>query len=105
MALLFGPALQGLATVVGITRDILDKKKRAQESQALDQRLAELENTGLEQTQLIAQLSEHVGQLAKAIEAEMENTRTREAQMKKLIYVALGVAFASLILSLITLFR
>jgi hypothetical protein len=105
MALLFGPALQGLATVVGITRDILDKKKRTQESQALDQRLAQLQSADLEQTQLIAQLSASIEQLAKAIETEMENTRVREAQMKKIIYFVLGVAIAGLALSLITMLR
>ena len=105
MALLFGPALQGLATVVGITRDILDKKKRTQESQALDQRLAQLQSADLEQTQLIAQLSASIEQLAKAIETEVENTRVREAQMKKIIYCVLGVAIAALALSLITMLR
>jgi uncharacterized protein (DUF3084 family) len=105
MALFIGPALQGLAAVVRITHDILDKKKHARESHALDQRLADMETADLEQTQLIAQLSEHVEQLAKAVEAEMENTRVREAQMKRIIYVALGVAVASLVLSVITFFR
>jgi hypothetical protein len=86
---------------VGIRKAGLARKDK--EAQA--QRLKELEESDLEQARMISDLSENVERLAKAVQSAIEESKLREARLRRLIYVALIAALASMAISLAMLFR
>ena len=65
------------------------------------QRLQKLEDSDLEQGELLGELSENVEQLARAVENHIQATR----RLQWLVYLALAFSAASLIISLTHLFK
>jgi len=68
-------------------------------------RIQALEDSDIEQANLISNLSESVEQLAEAVESQIEESRKREARLRLLTVVSLFFGLASLAISLVLLLR
>ena len=77
----------------------------SKEKQDQARRLNELEDSDLEQAQLISELSETVEQLAKAVESQVEDSLIRQARVLRLLYAAIFLGVLSLGISLWTFLR
>jgi hypothetical protein len=68
-------------------------------------RIQALEDSDIEQANLISNLSESVEQLAEAVESQIEESRKREARLRLLSVAGLCFGLASLAISLVLLLR
>ncbi len=95
----------------GVHRHLSDRERAKQEAErskastGVTTRLEQLENSDLEQAQLLAELSTNVADLGRAIEVEIERNRARDAWVARLVYLTLGVSIAALGISLVALLR
>ena len=98
-----------LSTIASAVDRIQERKKANHETernrQSQGKRLEELEEADLEHERLIGELSSNVRELAKAIDAEIQNNRQRDATTQRLVYVALALAGLALIISIVVLLR
>lgn len=83
--------------------DLMQKRREEKEAHtdalspdALRTRLAELEDSDLEQTRLITELSRNVEALAKAVQSAQDEARTAQRQLRTLLWAALGLGVAAL---------
>lgn len=99
------PIIDPLARLATAALEHVNLRKSAlgsKEKQDQTRRLNELEDSDLEQGQLLSELSENVEQLAKAVESQVEADRVRHARITRLLYAAIFLAILSLAVSLMT---
>ncbi|HWI57971.1 MAG TPA: hypothetical protein VNZ22_12140 [Bacillota bacterium] len=113
------PILGAISNLASTASDIYNKVNRAKKPDPLQERVARLEQSDLEQARLISEVSKDLEQLAKALQGEVEDlerfaksiqaemlaSQKREAWWQRLLYSALGLAGMSLALSLYLLLR
>jgi len=109
MAIQFLPIVGALSnvagTALGIYRKTNDERKQRQAQAALIERIEKLEDADVEQTGLISDLAADLEQFARAVQAEIEAGRKREARIGFVACASFVTAVASLILSGILLFK
>ena len=104
MAVPILPILGALSQVASTAWDTYSKIKRARQTlpdkSAVSSRLEALENTSLEQAEMLSELSKDLEQFAQAIQAEIERIQRRQRLLTWFSFVALAIAAAAIGLSL-----
>jgi hypothetical protein len=102
------PLLDPLARLAAAAMEHVNIRKAglaSKDKEAQAQRLKELEESDLEQARIISELSENVEWLAKAVQSAIEENNLRETRLRRLVYVALVVSLASIVISLAMFFK
>ena len=102
------PLLDPLARLAAAAVEHVNIRKAGlarKDKEAQAQRLKELEESDLEQARMISELSENVERLAQAVQSAIEESKFREARLRRLVYIALVVGVASIAMSLAILFK
>ena len=82
-----------------------DAKRSRQAQEAIATRVADLEDSALEQLRIINELSERLKDFTEAIQDEMEQHQNRQAKLTKALFAAGGIALLSLAFSIFMLIR
>jgi hypothetical protein len=103
------PVLGALSQVASTAWNTYSKIKRARESlpegAAIASRLEILENTCLEQAEMLSELSKDLDQFAQAIQQEIEQTKKRQAILTWISCISLTTAAAAIGISLFLLLK
>jgi hypothetical protein len=109
MAVPILPVLSTLSQVATTAWTTYSRIKRARESlpegAALASRLEILENTCLEQAEMLSELSKDVDQFAQAIQEEIEQTKRRQTILTWISSISLATAVAAIGISLFLLLK
>ncbi len=94
-----------------VHRHLSDRQRAKQETErskaatAVTSRLDDLEESDLEQAQLLDELARNTAQLGKALEVEVERNRARDAWAARMVYATLAISIIALALGLVALLR
>jgi hypothetical protein len=100
------PLLKPLARLAAATFEHANIRKAGlaeKDKQDLQRRLVELEDSDVEQAELLGQLGEHLEELARGVEAHIRRTRRQEVLIKILLGVSTVLAAISIGLCVIVL--
>jgi hypothetical protein len=116
MAIPLFPILGAISSVANTAWDTYLKSKQSKDlllarrqdkviQDALATRVEKLEDTCLEQARLIGELSRDLEQFAKAIQSGIEENQRRQASVRILLFVVLGVSVVSLVIAIVAILR
>ena len=109
MAVPILPILGALSQVASTAWDTYSKIKRARETlpdkSAISSRLEALEDTSLQQAQMLSELSKDLEQFAQAMQAEMELVKKRQTFLIWLSSISLAAASAAIGLCLFVVLK
>ncbi len=104
--------IKAVVEVAGGVHRHLSDRARVKEEAARDKsstqmasRLQQLEDSDLQQAQLLDEVSQNLAELGKAIAVEVEKNRQRDAWVARLVYLTLGLSLAALAVALLAVFR